>query len=223
MDDDRHRQAMASATAVGVAVGAGALLPVVISASAAASHRPDALSLQHALITIRDGLGGPWIDPAIQRLIPAFLVAYLAAALSWVATLGFCWYAGYLAAALGAARSASKAGHRVALLSWLVWAVAMLFAVLVLRDDGTLSWVAATFAKLQFTPATQPITGMSVAAPDAAFVLVQLAVLALHLAAGLALGLYFGGLAAESGAASGVPFILAGRRQPHGRLQPPPA
>jgi hypothetical protein len=223
VDDGRHTQAIAYATTVGVAAGAGALLPAIIAASAAASHRPDALSLQRALVTIRDGLGGPWIDPAIQRLIPAFLIAYAAAALSWVATLAFCWYAGYLAAALGAPRSAPKAGRRVALLSWTVWAVAMLFAVLVLRDDGTLSWVAATLAKLRFTPTGQPITGMSVAAPDAAFVLVQLAVLLLHLAAGLALGLYFGGLAAESGAASGVPFILSGRKQPRGRLQPPPA
>lgn len=195
---------------VGLAAGAVSLLPALIAASAAASHLPDTLALQRALITLRDNLGGPWIDPAISRLVPMFIVSYAAAFFGLVATLGLCWYAGYVVGeTTGNLDAAALAGRRVAWMGWLFWFVATLIAVLLLRLDGTFSWVVATAAKLQFTPSSQPIQGMSVAAPDAAFVLIQVAALLVQAAFGLLLALCLGGVAGQTGAERHTPFILA--------------
>lgn len=195
---------------VGLAAGAVSLLPALIAASAAASHQADALALQRALVTLRDNLGGPWIDPAVSALVPMFIVTYVAAFLGLVATLGFCWYAGYVAGeTTGSLDAATLVGRRVARWAWLFWFAATLLAVVLLHLDGSLSWVAATAAKLLFTPSSRPIQGMSVAEPDAAFVLMQLAALLLQAAFGLLLGLYLGGIAGQAGAERRTPFILA--------------
>lgn len=197
---------------VGLAAGAVSMLPALISASAAASHQADVLALQRALVTLRDSLGGPWIDPAVDALIPMFIVGYLAPFLGLVATLGLCWYAGYVVQkAMGNLDAATRAGRRVAWLSWLVWFAATMLSVIVLHLDSSLAWVVATAAKLLFTPSTEAIQGMSVAVPDVAFLLIQVVVVLVQVVFGLLLGVYLGGIAAQAGAERGSPFILAVR------------
>lgn len=188
------------ARALGYAAGAAAVLQALVAASIAAAHQPDVLALQRGLLQYRDNSGGPWVDPQLTNLIPMVVAYYVTAAVSLAATLGFAWYAGRLAVLLGGSLRPAAAGRRVAWISWLCWVVATLLAVLVLRTDATFAWATATAVKLQATPAAQPVSGLYVSAPDGAFLLVQALALLIQLGAGLLLGVYLGGLAAESGA-----------------------
>jgi hypothetical protein len=188
------------ARALGYAAGAVAVLQALVAASIAAAHQPDVLALQRGLLEYRDNSGGPWVDPQLANLIPMVLAYYVTAAVSLAATLGFAWYAGRLTVLLGGSLRPAAAGRRVAWISWLCWAVATLLAVLVLRADATFAWAAASAIKLAATPAAQPVSGLYISTADGAFIGVQALALLLQLGVGLLLGIYLGGLAAESGA-----------------------
>jgi hypothetical protein len=188
------------AGALGYAAGAVALLQALVAASIASAHQPDVLALQRGLLEYRDNSGGPWVDPQIANLIPMVVAYYVTAAISLAATLGLAWYAGRLTVLLGGALRPAVAGRRIAWISWLCWAVATLLAVLVLRADATFSWAAATTVKLEATPAAQPVSGLYISAPDGAFLGIQALALLIQLGAGLLVGIYLGGIAAESGA-----------------------
>jgi hypothetical protein len=141
------------------------------------------------------------IDPQIERLVPMFLITYLTAGVVLLAILGFRWYAGHVVAlASGRPEEGTRAGRRCAGVGWLCWCGASLLAVVLLRADGTLSWLAATGAKLIFTPARAPITGMYVTTPDGAFLMLQVSAFLLQAGVGLAIALYCGGIAGEVGA-----------------------
>src|SRR5262249_32602269 len=130
-----------------------------------------------------------------------FLVTYLTGGLALLAMLGFSWYAGHVVTlAGGRSEDGARAGRMAAWVSWLCWCGASLLAIVLLRMDGTLSWLAATAAKLTFTPASVTITGMYVTSPDGVFLTLQVGAFLLQAGVGLAIALYCGGIAGMVGA-----------------------
>jgi len=195
--------------AIGLAAGVVTWLQALIAGSAASSHLAETLALQRALIAYRDGTGGPLIDPQIDRLVPMFIVTYVTAGIALLVTLGFSWYAGRVASLVsGRTEDGTRAGQVVAWASWLCWCGAALLAIALFRADGTLSWLAATAAKLTFTPESTPITGMYVTSPDGVFLALQLGAFLVQAGVGLAVAVYCGGVAGRVGSAQRSPGVF---------------
>ncbi len=200
---DARAETLQLANLLGCTAGAVALLQAFVVASSALAHQADIVALQRGLLAYRDKSGGPWLDPQLGHVLPLIVATYLTAAISLVVTAALAWYAGRMAAGLGGREVAATAGRRVAWISGLFWAVASVFAVVVLHADGTFSWAVATGVKLKVTPSSQPVIGLFVSSPDVAFVAIQLATLLLQLGLGFAVGIYVGTLAGERGGERG--------------------
>lgn len=166
---------------LGGASGGIFLVQVIVSTSAASANVASISSLQLDVFGLFSG-GGADPTPELLALVPALVSTYLAAVLCGAAMVGFCWYAGRLAAWRGYGVTGGEMGTRIALLSSLLWGLASIAAVLLTHGDATITGIFSAF--------TVSRLGLEVGG-----VLLQELLFTL---VGMTLGAFFGSLGAKS-------------------------
>jgi hypothetical protein len=210
------QQARQEARRIGRLLGAGgaifSLLAVFVMAASAEENQDSIVALQRSLVDLAQS-GGADPLPLFARLLPMFVATYLAALLTCLASLSFSWYAGRVAAAAtGQRRAGATAGFCVALVSGVVWAIAGALVIVVLRADGTLSWLLATVLYVLVSPTASASGGISTQAAPV-YIGMELVLFLLHVVVGGGLALGLGTLAGSLGAAgsrASMPAVAGG-------------